>query len=275
MALVLYYIRYNGIETASLNVLGADAVILSLQFAFANVLPIGGLVLGYRTIVDERLTGRIKLTTAMPHSRRDIILGKTVSLALPLFAIVVVMLLIATCLAIITVGLPSLSRLVGFAVVSLLYASICSGLGIFISTLTSSSTRATGILLVSLVALLLWKPLGTRVYSLLIGKPINPFDPPADGILFLLRRIDPRSGYFLTTNWVYDIGNGADVFSAVIAKLHSGPNTATLVNIFVVEPTFEQPPFYLSESLGVVILVAWLVLPVSLAVYRFQIASLS
>lgn len=275
LAFGMYYIAYNQIDSPSMNVLGADAVILSLQLSLGNVLPIGGLMLGYRTIVDERLTGRIKLTAAMPYSRQDIIIGKTVSVALPLVVIIAVMFLVATGLAVFTAGLPSPTRLVGFAVVSVVYAVLCAGLGVLLSTLTSSSIRATGVMLLSLATLLLWKSLGTRLYALLTGTAINPFHPPADGALFLLRRVDPRNAYFLTTNWIYDVGNGAGVYDGVLAKLHPGPNTVASVNTFVVETTFEHPPPYLAEALGVVILVAWLVLPISLAVSRFQTTSLS
>ncbi len=275
LAVFLYYTAYNQIDQISLDVLGADAVILSLQLSLANVLPIGGLLLGSRTIVDERLTGQIKLTAAMPHSRRDIIIGKTVSVALTLIGIVIVLFIVAIALAGLTVGLPSIPQLVGFVAVSVLYALICAGLGVLLSTLARSSLQATVMMLLSLAMLLLWKSVMTNLYALLMGISINPFNPPADGVLFLTRRLDPRSAYFLTTNWIYDVGNGAGVYDGVVAQLHSGPNTVVSVNSFVVETTFEYPPPYLAEPLGVVILAVWLILPISLAVARFQTTSLS
>jgi ABC-type transport system involved in multi-copper enzyme maturation permease subunit len=57
------------------------------------------------------------------------------------------------------------------------------------------------------------------------------------------------------------------MYSQVLTALQ--PNVST--NAFVVEATFspETVPLYLHESLGLVVLFAWFVVPLAVARYRF------
>ncbi len=275
MTVALFAFQYNAIGDDVAAYLGPDAVILSLQSPLALVLPLAGLLLGHRSVLDERTTGRIKLTAAMPHSRRDIVVGKTVSLAVPLVGLVFSSLAVATVVAVVTEGVPSLLSLFGFAAVSVVYAIVCAGLGIAISVLASSSLRATGAMLCGLLTVFLWKSLATRAYSTIAGVQVNPFDPPADGALFLVRRLDPRSAYMLVTNWVYGVGNVADTYAAAVSTLQAGDGTTVVSRVFIVGPTFRDSPVYLAESTGVVLLLGWLVVPLGIAIARFERTTLS
>jgi ABC-type transport system involved in multi-copper enzyme maturation permease subunit len=57
------------------------------------------------------------------------------------------------------------------------------------------------------------------------------------------------------------------MYSQVLTQLQ--PNVTT--NAYVVEAVFSsgEVPLYLHESLGVVVLLAWLVVPLGIARYRF------
>lgn len=266
-----YLLSYSSISDLVSDVLGADAAVLSLQVSFANALLIGGLLLGHRAVLDERTTGRIKLTASMPHSRRDIIVGKVVGLAIPLVALVIVLLLVATGIAVVTNGIPSLGRLVLFGLVSVVYAVVCAGLGVALSSVATTAVRVTGGMLLSLGTLLLWNTPVTMLYARLTGTSINLYQPPADGVLFLVRRLDPRSTYFVVTNWLYDVGNAAGTYDAVVAELHA--EMPTITNVWVVNATFERAPSYLAEPFGIVIMLVWL-LPLAVAARSFENADI-
>ena len=274
LLVAFHSLSYSSVSSQVSNVLGADTAVLSLQVSFANALLIGGLLLGHTAITDERTTGVIKLTASIPHSRPDIVVGKLIGLTIPLVAIAVLSLAVAADVAVVTQGVPSLIRLVAFGLVSAVYALVCAGLGILISSTATTTVRAAGAMVLSFVVVIGWKTLVTRVYAIATGARINMLDPPADGVLFLARRLDPRSAYFLLTNWVYGIGNAADVYPPVVSKLHSGPNTTDISPVFVVETSFEHPPRYLTEPTGVVVVIAWVVLSIGIAVYVFRNADL-
>lgn len=272
--LMMFVSQYRRISSPIPEVLGPDAGVMALQAPIGNVVLIGGLVLGHRTIVDERTTGRIKLTAAMPHSRRDIVFGKIVGVATPLAAVVGGLSLVAAILALITYGPPSVLRFVAFSAVSLGYAFICTGIGAMVSASATSSIRATVAMLLTLTAVLLWKQIATRAYVFVTGSQINLLAPPADGVLFLIRRLDPRNAYYLVTNWIYGVGNAPGVYSSVVEKMHPEVDVV-LHDVFVVEKTFESPPLYLAEPVGVAILAAWAIIPLYVATRVFRTASFS
>lgn len=272
VAFGFFLLHYSQIQSPIPRVLGADGVVLALQPTFGIVLLIGGLLLGHRVVLDERTTGRIKLTASMPHSRRDIIIGKLVGLSIPLVAMVVVLLFVSVVVAVATTGVPSFGRLLVFGLISVVYAVVCVTLGVAISAVVTTFLGATGGMLATLVGIILWQTSTTRLYARLTGISINVFQPPADGLLFLVRRLDPRSAYLVLTNWVYDAGNAAGVYSSSIAEIHA--KNPTVTNTFVVDTTFEHPPSYLAEPLSIIVLLVWL-LPLVVAVRTFDNADIS
>ncbi|WP_161973192.1 ABC transporter permease [Halostella litorea] len=260
---------FRGIREPIPAVVGPDAAVLALQGAIGNSVLIGGLILGHRAVIDERTTGAIRLTAAMPHTRRDILLGKVAGLTVPFLAVVGVCIGVVTVAGSVTYGLPSPLRLVGFALVSWLYVCLCVGIGVAISAVVSSSLRATLAMLLVLVVTLFWRPLVSRVYTLLTGIAASPLDPPANGLLFLFRRLDPRSAYYLVTNWIYDIGNAPGQYDIVVRKLHPSID-AVYADVYVAGPTFDSVPLYLSQAVGIVVLVGGLLVSLGIATRRFQ-----
>jgi len=261
--------RFRGIREPVPAVVGSDAAVLALQGAIGNSVLIGGLLLGHVVVINERMTGSIRLTAALPHTRRDVLLGKVVGLAVPILAAVGICIGVGTVAGSVTYGLPSLLRLVGFVLVSALYVCLCVGIGVAISAVVSSSLRATLAMLLVLTVILFWRSLVARTYTLLTGSGTSPLDPPANGLLFLFRRLDPRSAYYLVTNWIYDIGNAPGQYDVVVRKLHPSID-AVYADVYVAGSTFDDVPLYLSESVGVVILVGWLLIPLGIASFRFN-----
>jgi ABC-type transport system involved in multi-copper enzyme maturation permease subunit len=157
---------------------------------------------------------------------------------------------------------------VGVVLVTLAYASVMVALAVSISTLVSRTVTAAGAVFggVFLPVVLLWTPLVTALFTRVTGAPVDAFDPPAAGSLFFLLRLSPGGAYRVVTNWMLGVGNSAETYDQVLTKLQ--PNVTT--NAYVVEATFSQEvPLYLHESLGLVVLLAWFVVPLAVARYRF------
>jgi ABC-type transport system involved in multi-copper enzyme maturation permease subunit len=142
-------------------------------------------------------------------------------------------------------------------------------IAVSVSTLASRTVTAAGAIFggVFLPFVLFWTPLVTATFTRVTGTPVDAFSPPASGPLFLLLRLSPGGAYHVVTNWLLGVGNSADLYSQVLTQLQ--PNVTT--NVYVVEAAFppSSVPLYLHESLGVVVLLTWFVVPLAVARYRF------
>lgn len=139
-----------------------------------------------------------------------------------------------------------------------------------VSAVVDRTVTAVGIVfgVVFLGIELAWKTLSLLVFQTATGTAVNPFAPPASGPLFLLVRLSPGGAYHVVSNWLLGVGNSAEQYAAVLAKLQPGVN----INALVVEATFSsgQAPWYLHEGTGLVLLLAWIVVPLGFARYWFD-----
>ncbi|GAA0272789.1 MULTISPECIES: ABC transporter permease subunit [Halobacteriales] len=250
--------------------LGPDMTVGFVQVASTFLLPLGVLLLSYRSIVGERTSGSLKFVLGLPLTRTDIlvgkILGRSAGIAIPVTAAALVLGLIGVA----RFGLFSPLLFLAVFLAMLLYVVVLVSIATAVSAVTTSTVRATGVIfgVVYLVLTVLWKTVAGMTYSNLTGLAATPTNAPADGLLFALLRISPDRAYRVLTNWILEVGNSGAGYTGVITKLH----TPTAVNAYVVEAAFETKPIpvYLHEILGLVVLLLWLVVPLGLARYRFE-----
>lgn len=209
------------------------------------LVPVIGLLLGYKAIVGERESGRIKLLLGLPHSRRDVVFGKLLGrAAVAALAVVAGFVAVALVLALLGSGL-SLAPLVILLVLTLLLAVVYVSLGISISAVSPTTGWATA-LVVTVVALFqaLW---GVIFFAIRFVVLESPQDPPT--WFRTLQRVAPPNAYK----------------RALIATL-DGLTGAPIGNL----TTPPDAPVLLQDWFGFVWLAVWAAVPIALGYVQFD-----
>ncbi len=205
------------------------------------LIPVLGVFVGYKTVVAERESGSIRLLLALPHSRRDVILGKFVGRsAVVVVAVLLAFTVVGTQFAM-TSPLFSLSvyafAALKTALVGIMFVAIAVAFSAMLRSSMMAMWGATGLML---LFVFLWDSVLTLVKSFLessenithSGRVVQP------DWFYLLKRLNPRHAFTDVTP--------------------HDPST-----------------FYLEPWFGGVILVVWLVGPLNLACLQFQRSDLA
>ncbi|SDR35406.1 ABC transporter permease subunit [Natronobacterium texcoconense] len=250
--------------------LGPDMTIGFVQYSAAFLLPIAAIALGYQTIVGERTSGSLQFVLGLPLTRGDVLLGKLVGLTVGIAIPMLLALGLVTLVGVVRFGLFSPLRYLAVILVTLAYLAVLVSIVVSVSALAGRAATAAVTLFVGLFLLLefLWQMLSPMLYSRLTGTPVDPYDPPAEGGLFLLDRLSPGGAYNTVTNGILDTGNSAWHYSSVLSEIQ--PNVSS--NALVVDTAFDPGtvPLYLHEAGGLVILAAWGLVPLGIAYLRFD-----
>ncbi len=211
------------------------------------IIPLLGVMAGYKTVVGERESGSLKLLLTLPHSRRDILLGKFIGRAAIVlvtmgigFALVGVQTILFTDLFSVTEFFLAIGEITLFGVVFVAIAVA------FSTAMRSSMKAAIGALGLTIVF--------SFFYDIVIGYITIYLDPP---------QYFPDAGVFRPDpgpNWLF-----------VLPRLN--PRKA-----FYTGPQYEVAPprpFYLEGWFGWVIIIAWLVVPLAIAYWRFRDSDLA
>jgi ABC-2 type transport system permease protein len=210
------------------------------------LVPAIGLLLGYKAIVGERESGRIKLLLGLPHSRSDVVFGKLLGRsAVAGLAVLAGFVATALVLALVNGGGVTLVPLVVLVVLTLVLAAVHVSVGIGISALAPSTGWATALVIgVITVFQVLWGAIFFAI-RLVVLDPSRP----TPTWFRALRETNPTSAYRralrATLDAVVDRSVGGDATSAGEALV-------------------------LQDWFGFVLLAAWLTVPfvVGLVVFR-------
>lgn len=250
--------------------LGSNMTIGFVQHSAAVLLPLAAIALCYRTIVGEQADGRLKVVLGLPLTRGDVLLGKLVGRTIGIAIPSLVALGLVTVVGAVRFGLFDPLRYLAVLAVTLLYLAVLVSIVVCVSAIAKRAATVAATLFVGLFVVfeLLWREVATVLYSRFTGVPVNPYDPPADGRLFLLDRLSPSGAYNTVTNWLLETGNSAAFHTSVVSDLQPG----TSVNVLVVDTVFEPGavPWYLHEAGGLLVLLTWGLVPLAIAYYRFD-----
>ncbi len=108
-----------------------------------TLVPLIGLVVGYNAVVGERRSGALVLSLSLPHRRRDVVLGKLVGRLVPVVAAIVAGGLLAGALVVYPFGEFTVVAYVAFVGATVALGVVYTALGVAISTLVATKTRAT------------------------------------------------------------------------------------------------------------------------------------
>lgn len=216
--------------------------------AVVLVVPLFGLLLGYKTIVAERASGRLTLLLSLPHSRREAVLGKFLGRGSILAAVVGVGVFGGVALAAYPFGTLEPWVALGYLLVTVLYGAAFLGTGIALSTLSRSNrvtTTATfGVFFLFVVA---W------------GQLLTPLRLALDYVGWISDGLPDWAlfAYGLEPTMLY-----RRVLDGLFAGVRTGPYLGP------------DASWYLGAWPALALLAAWTVLPVALGYARFRVTDL-
>lgn len=229
------------------------SIIRSLLAQTAILMPIIGTFLGYNAIAGERESGSLKLLLGLPHTRRNVVLGKLLGRS-----------------AIITVAVLagfSVGGIVMFALIDAVvfgYYAVFTGMTIllgvvFVSTAIafSSAVRSPTVATWGAVGLALLFVFGWESIVVIVGVIADQFGlaaPPPGTPPW-------RDPYWLI--FLRDI-NPTHAFSDAVKAVGRGMMTGSFEYVGL------NRPFYLEWWFRFVVLGFWLVVPLGVASLRFQ-----
>ena len=210
-----------------------------LSAPVALFVAVASLVVAYKSIAGEAETGSGKLLLSLPHTRRDIVLGKVVGRSLVL-AIPVLVGLVAM-LAVVFVGEVafSVTDYVLFGLVTMLFVLVYMAFYVGISASTTSTARAATLSVLALV------PIGAWFVANGFVVPPGLFSGAAmpDWVAFLAN-MPPSSAYM-------------NAVAGVLTGSMAGSG-----------------PWYLSQWFSLVVLAIWGLVPIVLGYLRYNRADL-
>lgn len=219
-------------------------LILALQTPASFLVPVIALVVGYGAIAGERESGSLKFLLGLPHRRRDVVLGKVLGRT----AVVAVSILIGFAVGIVGlfafVGEVAPGTYVLFTLVTVLFGFVYVCIGVGLSSMTQSTTRAAvGAFGLIIFFWFLWGVIGQLLLRVIEGEFLVQSYP--DWYLAYLS---------LTPDTAYGFAIGAVL----------GEDQLTMVTIIENIPLVAEPWF------GFVLLALWAFVPLGLGLFRFD-----
>lgn len=229
-----------------------------------EILPIIGLIVGYRAIIGERETGNIKFLLGLPHSRRDVIVGKFLGRFTVVAVAVVIGFAASLAIIVVSVGSPPMGQFVVYLTFVLLSSAAVVATAVGVSAIVSSSTRAMSVLIGGFLLIrVLWNNVPNGIYYA-VNETLPGSDPPL--WYAVVDHLNP-----LTV-----MSTGSDVFLPEVQRIaievteqgvtatQEGEVARTTGDTLVHEPAFL-----------VAILLLWIVLPLAVGYLRFRNADLN
>lgn len=212
---------------------------------FVLFVPLVSIILGYKSIIDERESGTVALLLSLPHSRRDMVLGKFVGRSAVLALPVLVGLLGASAVIVLLFDSFPVVEYVLFALLSVLLGVAFLGISIGLSMSTSSNRRVTAGAFGAYVALgVLWKQLMDAILVVLWRFEGGVLvDRPAWAMF--VQMASPMESFTRLTAALFDL----DVATAYTAA---------------------DAPWVVDAWVAVLVLVGWVVLPLGIGYVRFS-----
>lgn len=247
------YIAIGSIGGGGGGAVSSLSIIDFLSGLTAFFIPLIGVLVGYKAIVAERESGSIALLLSLPHTRRDVVLGKVLGRTGVVFVSAVVGFLIAAGVVVVLAGSLSVVNYALFVLATLLLALAFVALAVSFSAATKSSTLSlagAGVITV-LFIFSVW-----GLIPVLVRFVLNEYTP-----LSLDMSVQPEWAQFfvqLDPTTAY-----SNVLGVLIPDLASGSLASG-----------GSVPFYLAPSFGFVILAAWIIIPLVLGYYRFNTTDL-
>ncbi|SDJ30315.1 ABC-2 type transport system permease protein [Halovenus aranensis] len=215
------------------------------------LLPLLAILLSYNSIVGERESGQLNLLLSLPNKRREVVFGKLVGRGLFLLAGVVVGLVGAGALVVYPFGSITVSSTLsyaGYILLTLAFGGIFYGIGLAVSTFTTSKRLAT--------------MTGFGAYFLFVLV----WDGVRQGINIGLERLGVING--TPPDWllfVYGI-EPTMLYDRLVAAFFEEDMTGAYLSA--------DASWYLGEWVALALFLTWVVVPLALGYWRFEVTDL-
>ncbi|MFB6229032.1 MAG: ABC transporter permease [Halobacteriales archaeon] len=212
-----------------------------------TLLPALGILLGYRSISDDREDGSLLLELSFPHSRKDLIVGTAVGRTIVLAVPTLVALVIAGAVGAFQYGTDGVLWYPWFLFVTVLYGAAFVGVSMGLSMATTSDRRITfGAVGGYLLLASLWSGLVSFGFTVL--HRFNPDEAIPDWGL-LLQLAGPSESFVRLMRAGFDLNRAGQYVG-------------------------EGTPFYVDWWGALLLLALWVVVPLALGFRRFRTADL-
>lgn len=207
------------------------------------LIPLAAILLGHNAIVGERESGELALTLSLPHSRRDVVLGKLAARGGLVVVATLAGLLLAGALVVYPYGSLGLPMYVAYLALTTLFSIAFVGIAMAISSFARTQRVAAGAAFgVFFLFVVIWDPLRA-------------------GIRYALEYIGFADGGL--PNWALFLYGAEPVslYERIIQAFWEGSTTGPYLG--------PDAPWYLGGWVALVLLVAWALGPLAVGYYRF------
>lgn len=253
---VVFALFVAGATLAFSEFAGSESTLGSLLWALqapsSLLIPVIAILISYRSIAGERELGSMRFLLALPHTRWDVLLGKILGRTLVVWLSVLIGFALA---GVVAFRYYEFSPLVyfGFTVLTMLLGMVYVSIGVCVSAVTGSVSRAASLVLgVFIVLQYLWG------YLWLLGLYIvNGFSLPD---------LDAFPAWF---DFVVGLSPGTAYGELMISVINRQPGSDW---VFVGQ--FDESAIQLPEWFPLLVLFGWIGLAVAVGYWRFQGAEL-
>lgn len=236
-------------------------------FFFSNVtnliIPLIALLLGWKAIAGERESGSIKVLLSLPHSRKDVVLGKLLGRTAVLAVSLSIGFLVGGIVVAATFGTFSIIEYGIFLGMTILYGLAYVAIAIGISSVAWSTNVAAAFAFgVFALFYVVWNVINIGLQILMSEGYIDgvQYTVEFEGEEFVGERL-PNWALFLDT---LDPGNA---YQNALTVFSSGDNLGTQFQDTIFESGI---PFYLQDWFSFLVLLFWIVAPVALSLLWFD-----
>ncbi|WP_435180060.1 ABC transporter permease subunit [Halorussus sp. AFM4] len=235
------YLAVYALLFGLLGYLSAGSVPLgaSLATVAAYFVPLTALTAGYQAVVGSRQNGGLRVVLSFPHTRREVVVGTAVGRAVVIATLVTISFAVAALIRLVTDGVPDLGVLAVAWALSVALGAAVASFSVALSASVRTTNRAAVLAFGSFLLFAgLWGQIPTAVRFVL-----NGFSFPSGP----------------TPEWV-----------AAFAQLN--PTTAFQTALRGLAPGSSLPggPFYQTAWFALLVLAAWLCVPLALGSLRFE-----
>lgn len=256
---------YFGAEVTGTEETTAGLVLVTHQVT-RFIIPLIAVVLGWKAIAGERNSGSIKILLSLPHSRKDVLIGKFIGRSAVLSLSLVAGFVFAAVVVAVLFGGFDVVDYVGLLVVSILYGIAYTSIAVSVSSLTKNTSIAAALAASIIVTFyIVWESV-LGVLALLVQLDyLSGVEYTTTGPQGEITASRPHQPAFFFNS--FDPGVAyRNVLSFATSVAEESPDAVQSL-----EDAFDgSVPFYLQDWFAIVVLVFWITVPLAIALYRFD-----
>lgn len=185
-------------STGNVNTL---ALLNSMRQPSVYLVPLVGLMVGYKAIAGERTSGSIRLVLGLPNTRGEVFFGKVIGQTAVVSVAILVGYGAAALVALISYDSFALLEFGLYTLLTVLYALVCVSIAVGFSASTKSRKRAlAGAVAVYSLILILWDVIVAILQTVTIGYTVPVGEQPA--WLSIFSALNPSTAFAHATRAV-------------------------------------------------------------------------